>query len=286
MELVLYIATAVLVLAVLIFWRLGRSPRSSVPALPDFLVPALSEDSGRDSYEAFTAFYYRNPEPQRVTLSMRYVDRDETLTPDRALGPISGFYGEIFRANPENVADWISEIDKFSDRARYLFAAALWVAGTDAAKVYLGKLELGPVPRAPIELSELLKTEPPDLVTLTPNTPAAVDMLWGAFSATGEPIIIRNIVRATRQYTDREDLQTFMTAATARWSLASQAQSHEVVRSILSEEIARLQGEEQKLLSEVLEASESPTGPASLIRRTDQILKQQQASGRWPEASG
>ena len=71
------------------------------------------------------------------------------------------------------------------------------------------------------------------MLDLTGHSASLNDMYWGAFFATGRTVFLQKLVDQLRYVEEREDEALFLAGATAKWSLASNAQSHDLVRWIL-----------------------------------------------------
>ena len=102
--------------------------------------------------------------------------------------------------------------------------------------------------------SEPSKQTAPKLIEIPINSPMVLDMLWGAFMASGdEKYIIRIISALPNVNIDiKEDHSKFMIGGTARWLLTSNAIQHEIVFKICKEQVSRQPEEISNILCEIL----------------------------------
>jgi hypothetical protein len=117
---------------------------------------------------------------------------------------------------------------------------------------------------------DLLQNEPVPLAERPITTPADLDMLWGAFFATGEAVYVRRILGVLPWSNDPDkNVARMMVGSAARWSLKSHAPRHPKVMDICEEALAEAEGPLKTLLAEVIEDGArgpqgDPAGPESL----------------------
>ena len=70
-----------------------------------------------------------------------------------------------------------------------------------------------------------------------------------------------NIVNSACRYNNRDDFIVFLTAATAKWSLTSSAQYHEIVMETLIQELKKQHGEEKEIVQDIVRKAFMPDGP-------------------------
>ncbi|MDX2321634.1 MAG: hypothetical protein QNK26_13690 [Moritella sp.] len=278
---------AILLLAVIIAWRIFTTADVMLTATSSIRSQdALSDVSAIDNNEAYNYFienYYRTKDVSLVSSSMAYIDHDEAATVASMLGPTSGFYSEVFRANPDRLLGWIQEIDSLLPSAKQLFIGALWLSNSPEAKKYVEKIRTSIASNWEPITQDMIEGEPLDLATYYPQHPTDNDMLLGAFFATGKPKYLTNIIAASTNYNNREDFMVFMTAATAKWALASIAQEHNIVYTTLEAHLDSYHGDERAIISDIIAKSKLPSGPEMLNEQMEKIFAQQKAQGQWLE---
>ena len=53
------------------------------------------------------AYYYLDPRPQDVTAALAGATAKGFFENDKFRAPMSGFFAEVFRANPDKIAAWV-----------------------------------------------------------------------------------------------------------------------------------------------------------------------------------
>lgn len=255
--------------------RLLPSSCSSILELP--AIDTLQE------LEEFNLYYYKKKDVDLVSFAMSFLDNNIDRPTETIFGSVTGFYGQVFRENPERLDEWINEIDRLSERTQPLFFNALWLSNTPQAKKYLADKTDKVVGDAKVTMQELIGSEPPDLREVIPGNPIVGDMVWGAFLVTGDPRYIVNIIEATTHYNNREDFKVFYNAGLGKWSLASNAQQHEIVYQTLQQQLSEYEGEKRDIIQDVLDKANSLSGPNTLLEEMKQVIDEQNRIGKWLE---
>ena len=164
----------------------------------------------------------------------------------QALGPIRGFFSEVFAANPTRLVEWVALINNEPDDTRVALDAALsWSRAG-------GVLQL---------------QEP---------SPQMNDVYWGAFLASGNPQYVKKLLALVPFAAERNDFNLWSAGASAKWSLASNARQHALVRSILEREKLTADKRTQDIIGEVLQRD-----PERIRQEMAAIYLRQQRLGRW-----
>lgn len=207
--------------------------------------PASATEPVLDLSE-FVAQYYRHPAPERIADVIRALQASGFAERPNARPPFIGFFAEIFSANPERLAEWRQLVAGLGKPARTLLeeAQALTVKG--------------------------------GVKSVNTRSPGTNDMYWGAFFATGNPEFLKRLIEQLSGFDERDDINLFWTGGTARWSLASNAQSHPLVRATL--EAARIDASPRvrQIIEEILVRDQ-----AELREELNRIYQQQKLSGKW-----
>ena len=202
--------------------------------------------------------------------------------PSARANPEMAYYGP----EPELLSEWIKAIDLVSDKnSKTLFWAALWWSNTPTGREYLeSKMNNVAVEDERIYLKEMLSEDPLYLDAIVPESPQLNDLLWGAFLASGNQVYVVNLITAACRYNNRDDLTEFVTAGTAKWSLASNAQVHEIVLETLEQERLTREGEERLIISDIIEKSMIPGGPGLILEEAEAVVSQQRSEGNWMDS--
>jgi hypothetical protein len=87
--------------------------------------------------------------------------------------------------------------------------------------------------------------------------PAAVDILWGHYFATGRPDVLKRIVEALAWSTDKKDVTRLTIGGMAKFTLASNAARDKTVLDFCRDQLPKASKEVAAPLKEVIEAAES-----------------------------
>ncbi len=132
------------------------------------------------------------------------------------------FFSEVFAANPDRLPQWQVLIEKQDEQTKAALQRALSMSKAGG------------------------------VLTLRGHSPELNDSYWGAFFASGNPAYLRKLVDQLRYFDERDDLALFMAGASAKWSLASNAESHVIVRSTLETAKRNADTRTQELITELL----------------------------------
>jgi hypothetical protein len=171
---------------------------------------------------AFMQTYYLQPRPELITDLVHALHSTGFLQKASAVPPVTGFFSEVFAANPDRLLSWQAEIAKQDEQTKNTLDRALSVSKAGGVlKIHGHSAELN-------------------------------DEYWGAFFASGNPDFIRKLVDQLRYFDERDIAELFYAGGTAKWSLASNAQSHPRVRMAIEEAMVRADERTQELITELL----------------------------------
>lgn len=197
--------------------------------------------------DAFMTWYYLDPRPRLVGPSLLELNRRIPQLNDSARLGTAAFYSLIFAQYPERIAEWRGSVSDPHSLTQDVLDLAVSISGS-----------------------------PGFLFADSTVAWSGNDMLWGAFFASGDSIYVRAIVNNLGDLDERKDLARYMTATSAAWSLAANAQSHPRVRRYLERMKQGTSAPWSERLSDVLTRS-----PEELQERATEVLKEQHARGIW-----
>jgi hypothetical protein len=190
--------------------------------------------------------YYLNPQPEGIGYAIAMLSSSGVLQIPQAVGPMTAFFGEVFAANPSRLAEWQLIIDK----------------QPQVTKTTLGRA--------------LLWSKSGGVLALQGRSPEMNDLYWGAYFASGNPMYVKKLLELAPFAEERNDFSVWGTGATAKWSLASNARQHPLVRKMLEEERRTADKRTQDLITELLTRD-----PAQIKKEASEIYTQQKAAGKW-----
>lgn len=225
--------------------------RSFLLALILMFSAALASASNLESieyssdFDRFTHHYYKEPNPDLVDDAIRYASEAGVFQKKSAIPPLSGFFSEIFRQNPAQMKAWLAVIKQQDETTRRVLESA---SATN--------------PRV-------------DIHDYSPS-PQMNDLCWGAFFASGRLEYLNRILENLQYLEERADIKLYLTGASAKWSLASNALGHALIRETIRANLSKATAARKKVLEEILTRS-----PAEIEAETIAILEVQRRSGVW-----
>ncbi len=202
---------------------------------------------------SFMEGFYLDPRPLLIEPAMRLLDQQNALADANARAPVIAFFGLVMAAYPEHMDTW------------------------DAAIRSLDGDGLDGDSRATFQAAINLAKRPGFLLDDHPPSPGHNDMLWGAFFASGDEAYLRAIVERLDHIDERKDLNLFLTAASAQWSLSSNAAGHLRVQTTLQEIHQSLDdGVRRQALDAALTQDPASFGDSMMA-----VVEAQKAAGVW-----
>lgn len=213
-------------------------PVSKAGACASRCLPAAPAGLSAESIEMDTLMqnYYLAPDPESIVRLLSLLDKEMSgFSEEENFGvtmPLLGFFSQVFKANPDKLSSWASDIDKLSllPLKRILFSALYFSSVAESRELlqhYAKKHHF---------LKEFDFTEPvPAIFDFPLESPAILDMFWGAFFATGDIEYPRRIM--IRACTEQPEGIIDLSIAAARWSVISNAKQHKPVRNMLNEQL-------------------------------------------------
>ena len=217
---------------------------ANTPALvPPQNVPYLRTP---EDFDAFMNTYYLQPQPEGIAYAIGMLSPSGVLQIPQAVGPMTAFFSEVFAANPTRLGEWQAITDK---------------------QPAVTTLALG---RA------LSWSKAGGVLGLEGRSPEMNDLYWGAFFASGNPVYVKKLLELAPFAEERNDFNLWAAGATAKWSLASTARQHSLVRKILEQEKSTADKRVQDMIKELLTRD-----PEQIRKETSDIYARQKAAGKW-----
>ncbi len=196
--------------------------------------------------DAFMQTYYLHPRPELIGHLIHALHSTGFLQKPTNAPPVIGFFSEIFAANPDRLSQWQVLISKQDDQIRATLAQTVSVS----------------------KAGGVLKLEG--------HSAKLNDEYWGAFFASGNPKFVHRLVDQLRYFDDRNDEALFFAGGSAKWSLASNAQTQPAVRLAIEDARSKADKRTQELITELLAED-----PASVKQEISEIVKKQREVGKW-----
>jgi hypothetical protein len=194
----------------------------------------------------FCQTYYLKQQPELVTSLIEAMPMTGFFDKMKPRQGFIGFFSEVFFANPARLSDWKALIEKQEEDTKAALQRAVALSRTGG------------------------------VIAVSGHSPAIDDLYWGAFFASGNPAYVNKLIDELRYWDERDNFELFMAGAAARWSLASNAQSHALVRSTLETAKSNSDRRTQEIIAELLLRD-------STRARHDihDIVRSQREAGKW-----
>jgi hypothetical protein len=200
---------------------------------------AYGQDSQRDFSEIMQT-YYLHQDKDIVEKTIEFVNNPKADY--KRLEPIlTGFFGALFSSDTTVRSGFLKNSDKFQNiDFKQLF---IFLNATNIDSIY----------------------------SKTPLTPAFNDMNWSSYFATGNVKFLDRIISNIPLAENRIDRNLFLTGASAKWSLCSNARQDKQVKEHLSN-----QKDNKKVIKEILKKE-----PQEFKQEMKDIIAEQRGKGLW-----
>jgi len=200
---------------------------------------AAQAQNSQAEFSKILQTYYKDKDKELVQKTINFVNDPEADFQN--IKPIfTGFFGALFYQDAAIKKDFQQKLQSFTNsEVRELF-------------VYL------------------IDHNGPKLYTDTEVSPTQNDMYWSSYFATGDIQYVDKIIANAALSENRTDLGLFLTGASAKWSLCSNATQDDGVKNHLAKQ------KDSPLANEIL-TTDSETLKAQIIN----IIKEQRKKGIW-----
>jgi hypothetical protein len=165
--------------------------------------------------------------------------------------PLAAFLSVVFAENPQRIEIWAHDVE-YTGRAKEAVEYALWLSGN-------GEIIAKLFGKTPSYAEASL--EP--LSGLIPNKPGDLDLMWGAFFASGNTLFVGKIVDVLDDSVPLTGDKTrdAATRASAGWSLGSNMLQHERVNRFILEQVGVRSGAAKTKLQEIVAQNDKGKHP-------------------------
>ncbi len=201
----------------------------------------------REELAEFMQGYYKNPRPELVESAMRFVAGAgaELMTGDNTARMMQTSFTCLFQRHPERRDGWKKVIASLPEPGQNYFHVSM---ESDVNAMFHD----------------------------TPTLPVKNDMSWGCYFVTGDASYAQDVILAMKNLDERKDLNKFLTAASAQWSLAGLASKDDKIHAALE---AAAKGNDKQLAAAAKAALTTPV--ADLRAGMIQTLREQKKAGVW-----
>jgi hypothetical protein len=186
-----------------------------------------------DDFRSWFAFYYKAPHPERVTASLRFMKRHKYLDeyPDIA----SIFLSHVMAANPDRIPGWLdTEWRDLGETEWSVILIALWMSDTKDSRALIGRYLDRAEPAHRSRIRDLQDQTPEHIDPLKTEIvdPRQINLVWAAFSATGDERYVRRVIDEVHNYGAVRNETEAAIGEAAIMTLANNALQHDVVAKL------------------------------------------------------
>ena len=203
-----------------------------------------------DQLDEWMTYYYLDPAPSEIPKALQAVSARGFFENDNVQAPLSGFFAEVFKANPGKLQEWVKPY--IGVPRRHILYSALWMANSNEAKVALEQLAKGAAPEEAAQLRKLAASTPPTISSMEIDSPAALDYLWGCFMATGSDTPVLRIIDQIKLANVKGNVAVMMIGSAAEWSVSANARQHKRVLQIVRAKAKTADPETRAVLLKIL----------------------------------
>jgi len=199
-----------------------------------------------NEFSYLTHTYYLHPQPELIDSAIAFVSSSGIATRPNAKAPLLMSFSCLFSMYDSTQKEkWIKTIKGTDEPAKLL-------------------------------LTKSINQKPSDFLNNMPLSAAKNDMHWACFFATGDYKYLNEIIFALKHLDNRKDIDLFLTAASAKWSLSSNAKNHFKVKMAMEAmKIGDVQ-EMRPIAEDILNKD-----PQQIKEETVAIVKEQKQKGVW-----
>jgi hypothetical protein len=209
--------------------------------------------------------YRLKPESGKVPDAVRAMSALGLFRDLDAGGVYLGFIAGVIGSNPATADTLVSRMFPMPPEDQVVLVRAIAYSGLPAWKPLLQRFAER-MPARKVLIDRHLTDKLPSLETLPlDQTPAALDVMWGYYFATGRFGSIDRIVSALAWAKDQNNVERLTLGSMAKWTLAQNAQADKALLEHLKGSAKSQSKEISKELDEIVEAAE--TFETTRIRR-------------------
>ena len=202
------------------------------------------------NFEDWLTYYYLNPEPDKISLALKEITARGYFENDDAHAPLSGFFTEVFIANPQRIDAWVKPYVGVSKR--HILYSALWASNSPQGRAALEQMAKAESPEEAKKIRALLASPPPTLESISISSPAALDYMWGRFMASGSAAPVNRIIDQMKFADSKGNVEAMLIGGAARWSVSANSRQHKKVLEIVKARSKTADPRTKKLLNEIL----------------------------------
>lgn len=226
---------------------------------PDYLKQTdVTDEAPLDETDQFLTYFYLRPRPDQFVQVYRAIAEGLEFQVDANFPSLSAFFGHVMRQYPERIGKWSEDLSSLPVSYLPILYYSLGMADTDESREALKRLADKTTGTDQRIIYRVLGQGLPSSLTMEVRTGKDLDMLWGAFLATGDSRYVRRVIETLgKNIPVTAKGEGIVLGGAAEWSLRSNAWSHsrvlETCRAEIKSASPALAGELGKIVKETEE---------------------------------
>ena len=208
-----------------------------------------------EELEQWMTYYYVQPQLNKIGAALKALTAKGFFENDDVQAPLSGFFTEVFRANPGRIEGWVKPYIGIPNR--HILYSALWMANSKQSRAAIEHMANSASSEEATRLRSLLSSDPPTVTAMSIDSPASLDYLWGCFMASGSEAPVLRIIDQMKLSKTKGNVNAILIGGAAQWSVSANARQHKKVLRIVKERVKTADAETKMLLEEILEDMET-----------------------------
>jgi hypothetical protein len=214
--------------------------------LTDCVAGNLKSISTEMEFNQYLNTYYLSPQPDLLVPAIKYMVSNQILSKYKHTElSMLAFFSKIIADNPSSVGGWRKEIGNESQDTQAVFI-------------------------------KLLETQPEWFISKALNGIERNDVCWTLFFASGDEKYVLKIIEQLQYLDERKDMERYLAAASARWSLSSNARIHSQVKTILQAVAKSADPGLRDNVKDILMKN-----PKEISDETVAVMREQRRKGLW-----
>ncbi len=179
--------------------------------------------------------------------------KEGVLDRETTQAPIIAFLAQVFAQNSDKLSMWFKELSSLQEAHYDLVLRALWHSNMVQTNAFLRTIADQSSEKVRDRVNELLRRTPLTPLNAPMVSPAVLDILWGAFFATGDEQYIERIISVLPWLETKGNVDRLLIGGAAQWSLTSNAVQHQKVLNICQKQLRKQPKEVKAILQEIVD---------------------------------
>lgn len=186
-------------------------------------------------------YYYIHKDSSKTREFLDWLQDTQILKNNKGgVKAVSALLSIIFSDNNVLVKTWLIPTT-FTGETKEAIEYALWLSGNSNLILTVFK-----------EYPQYIKSAPVGLLNMDLKQASDIDMMWGAFSASGDERYVKKVIDLLDSQTSLAEDEALIMRLSAEWSLKSNMMQHDLVKRIIVKEASTRSGIVRNKLNQII----------------------------------